>query len=231
MLDPALVLSGVLMGAAGAPHCAAMCGVSSTALTRRCGGRNAPTAFHVGRVAGYAAVGALAASSAGLLAQLGETAPYLRPLWTLLQVAAAMLGLWLMVTARQPAWMSAQPRVLSPQLVREGWQSLAGPARAAVLGTAWVAWPCGLLQSALIVATLASTPLAGGLVMGGFALTSATGLLAVPWLWARAGGRGQVGALSSQWAVRVSGACLLAASGWALSHGLWERVSAFCGLG
>ena len=35
-MDAALVLSGVLMGAAGIPHCMAMCGASSSAVLGHC---------------------------------------------------------------------------------------------------------------------------------------------------------------------------------------------------
>ena len=59
----------------------------------------------------------------------------------------------------------------------ERWQVEAAPARSAGLGLAWVAWPCGLLQSALRVAALANTPASGALVMAGFAGASAAGLL------------------------------------------------------
>jgi sulfite exporter TauE/SafE len=231
-MDAALVLAGVLMGAAGVPHCMAMCGAASSAAVGRCA-RGAPAgatglAFHAGRVAGYATAGALAASSVALLKLLGESVPPLRPLWTLLHVAALMLGLWLMVTGRQPAWMSVQPRALAPELRREGWQRVAGPARAGAIGAAWVAWPCGLLQSALIVATLASNALGGALVMGGFALASSGGLWAAGLVWQRAALGRSLGVLSSAWVVRFSGACLAAASAWALGAGLWQRVAAWC---
>jgi sulfite exporter TauE/SafE len=231
-MDAALVLSGVLMGAAGIPHCMAMCGASSSAVLGQCSrGANAGAvglAFHLGRVASYAAVGAVAASSVVLLRVLGEFSPALRPLWTLVHVGALALGLWLLVTGRQPAWMSAQPRALSPQLVREGWQRVAGPARAGALGAAWVAWPCGLLQSALIVATLASSATGGALVMGGFALASSSGLWAASRIVLHGSGRGVLSLVSGAWVVRFSGACLAAASGWALGHGLWQRVVALC---
>ena len=231
-MDAALVLSGVLMGAAGAPHCMAMCGAASSAVLGRCSrggqGRAAGIAFHAARVASYAAAGAIAASSVAVLKLLGESSSALRPLWTLVHVAALALGLWLLATGRQPAWMSAQPRVLSPQLTREGWQRIAGPARAGAFGAAWVAWPCGLLQSALIVATLASTPMSGALVMGGFALASSTGLWAASMVWMRGTSGRAVGLLSGAWVVRFSGACLALASAWALGHGLWQRVIALC---
>jgi hypothetical protein len=37
-------------------------------------------------------------------------------------------------------------------------------------------------------------------------------------------------ARSTGWAVRLAGFALVATSGWALGHGLWERVAALCGL-
>ncbi|MGY4829048.1 sulfite exporter TauE/SafE family protein [Sphaerotilaceae bacterium SBD11-9] len=229
-MDGALVLSGLLMGAAGAPHCAAMCGAASSAMLGRCGGGQGASgaAFHVGRVASYAAVGALAASSVALLRLLGESAPALRPIWTLLHVAALALGLWLLVTGRQPAWMSNRTRALSPELAREGWQRVAGPVRAGALGLAWVAWPCGLLQSAVVVATLASNALSGALVMAAFAVASSSGLWAANALWRRSAGGQALGVLTSTWVLRFSGACLAVASGWALGSGLWHRVAAFC---
>lgn len=231
-MDAALVLSGVLMGVAGAPHCMAMCGASSSAVLGRCGrgarAGAADWAFHAARVASYATVGALAASSVSLLRLMGESVPALRPVWTLIHVAALALGLWLLVTGRQPAWMSAQPRALPAPLERQGWQRVTGPARAGVAGAAWVAWPCGLLQSALIVATLASTAVGGALVMGGFALASSTGLWAAGWVWRQAAGGRAVGWLNGVWVVRFSGACLSLASGWALGAGLWHRIAAVC---
>ena len=48
-VDVALVTGAALMGLAGAPHCAAMCGGVSAAAVARCGGHS--RAFHAGRVA------------------------------------------------------------------------------------------------------------------------------------------------------------------------------------
>jgi sulfite exporter TauE/SafE len=74
-MDVALFLSALMLGVAGAPHCAAMCGPASAALLRGCSQRKphaSPLAFHLARALGYATAGALAASSVGLLAQLGQ---------------------------------------------------------------------------------------------------------------------------------------------------------------
>ncbi|MBL0726417.1 sulfite exporter TauE/SafE family protein [Piscinibacter sp. HJYY11] len=228
-MELALVFSAALMGLAGVPHCLAMCGGTSAGVIRACGGANQATlGFHVGRLTGYAAGGAVAASSVALLRQLGEAAPALRPVWVLVHLAVLGVGLWLVWTGRQPQWMQGQGRSLPPELAAQGWQRVQGPVRAAGAGMLWLAWPCGLLQSALVVATLAGSAAAGAAVMAAFAITSSIGLVAGPALWLRLGGDTAAHLMDGRWAVRLAGAGLVAASGWALGHGLWARVVALC---
>jgi hypothetical protein len=234
-MDLALVLSAFMLGAAGAPHCAAMCGPASASLLRGCSQRTphvSPLGFHLARMAGYALAGAVAASSVGALAQLGQLSPVLRPLWTLLHSAALGLGLWLMWQGRQPAWLENLGRGssrLAPQKAGpDGWQRMQGPAKASAAGLLWVAWPCGLLQSALVVAALANTAWGGAAVMAGFAVASAAGLGLAPWAFARMVGGGAQALQINAWAVRLAGAALAAASAWALGQDLFRRVVAYC---
>jgi uncharacterized protein len=231
-MDWALILSAMLLGLAGTPHCAAMCGAACTAFTGS-GRRADGLSFHLARAAGYTAAGAVVASSVGLMAQLGQATVALRPLWTLVHLAALVLGLWLLWFGRQPAWMEnlgrrgARP---SAPVAAGGWQRLQGPVRAGSAGALWVGWPCGLLQSALVVAALANTAAAGAMVMFGFALVTGAGLAVGPWLWTRVMGQGGVAAASgAAWATRLAGLVLASASAWALGHGLWHQVAAFCG--
>jgi sulfite exporter TauE/SafE len=213
-----------------------MCGAPSAALLRGCSRHAphaAPAAFHLSRLLGYALAGAVAASSVGALAKLGQLSPVLRPLWTLLHCAALALGLWLLWQGRQPAWMENLGRGaarLAPQKPdAAGWQRMQGPMRASGAGLAWVAWPCGLLQSALMMSALANTAWAGAAAMAGFAAASALGLSLAPWAFARMTAGGGTAALRVDvWAVRLAGAALAAASGWALSHDLVHRVVAYC---
>jgi sulfite exporter TauE/SafE len=208
--------------------CAAPCAAA-------CGGapgdyRTRALAFQLARVAGYACAGAVAAGSVGALASLSQWSPALRPLWALFHAAVLSLGLWFVWQGRQPAWMSQLGRapVPAPALTPQGWQRMQGPLRAAAAGAAWVAWPCGLLQSALLVAALANTPAGGALAMAGFALASSAGLMAGPWLWARLQGGGLAG-LSEGGLIRVSGLLLVLGSGFALGRGVWHQVAAYCG--
>jgi uncharacterized protein len=233
-VNTALLISALLMGLTGSVHCVAMCGGSSAAVVGACGGARAShtwLGFHLGRLVGYAAAGALAASSVMLLAQLGSWSPALRPLWTLAHMAGLLLGLYLLWQGRQPPWLEQWGRgqSRSSQSLPPGWQRIQGPTRAAAVGSLWFAWPCGLLQSALMVAALANGPVAGAMVMAVFATASSAALVLGPALWLRWSGQGA--AQQQRWlslVVRASGAALAAASIWALGHDLWVRVLDYC---
>ncbi len=188
-------------------------------------------AFQGGRLLAYSAAGAAAAASAAWLAQASQVVAVLRPLWALLQAAGLALGLWLMLKGRQPAWWEriGQRRPQPVAAAPGGWQRIRLPARSAAIGLAWVAWPCGLLQSALLLAVLASGPVGGALVMGSFALASAPGLVLAPMVWRRLAPAGAGSAVAQgTLPVRLAGVMLVAASGWALGHGLWVQVAAWC---
>lgn len=183
------------------------------------------TGFAAGRLLGYGVGGAVVAASVGSLAMIASAAPVLRPLWTLMHLAVLGLGLWLLVMGRQPPWWTALGQRKSENVaVAAGWQRVAAPLRATALGSVWVALPCGLLQSALLVAALANTPLQGAMAMGAFAATSSLGLLLPASLWARRAS----GVLAVPWVVRASGALLAAAASGALFHDLWVRAAAWC---
>jgi len=224
-MGSALYAGAALLGLAGTPHCAAMCGAGSTALWRRCGGRGAGWAFHAGRALGYMAAGAAVAGSVSLLAAVGAAAPALRPFWALLQAAAFGLGLWLLVAGRQPAWMMQLGRPQPVAVAAGGWQRMAGPLKAGAAGSLWVAWPCGLLQSALVLAALADGPWGGAGVMGGFALASSAGLWLAPLLWSRLAGAGD---RLMQLGVRAAGACLAGAALWSLGRLAFPGAAWFC---
>lgn len=233
-MELTLVFGALLLGAAGIPHCAAMCGPACAAVVGSRSdpsGRNAVWAFQAARLTGYAGVGALAAAGVGLAEAMGSSAPVLRPVWILLHMAAMALGLWLAITGRQPGWMS---RVLVRQPTGSAWQPVNGPRgalrtrsmAAMAAGLFWVAWPCGLLQSAVVMAALANTPLGGAGVMAAFATASAAGLWWGPWALSRVSPG--MGGRVTEWAVRGAGVLLAVGSAWALGHDVWMRVVAYC---
>lgn len=227
-MDAALILGAGLMGLAGTPHCAAMCGAPCAAVTQRCGSgaRNRLMAgFTLGRLLSYALGGAVVAASVGAVGLLGTMAPVLRPLWILMHLAVLGLGLWLLLTGRQPAWwnrLGQAPAVVAAPPA--GWQRMAAPLRAGAAGSLLLALPCGLLQSALLIAALANTPLHGALAMASFAAASSLGLWLPGTLWTRAAGGARIQVLM----LRLAGATLAAAATWALTHDLWVRWWAWC---
>ena len=226
-MDTALIFGAGLMGLVGAPHCAAMCGAPCAALMQRCGGAPRPGAmvgFTAGRMLSYGVGGAVVAASVGSFSLLTAVAPVLRPLWTLMHLAVLGLGLWLLVSGRQPAWWARLGNAAAVATPPPGWQRVAAPLRAGAAGSLWLALPCGLLQSALVVAALANTPLQGAAAMTAFAATSSLGLWLPGSLWARTSARSR----AAPWALRLAGAMLAGAAAWALFHDLWLRWSAWC---
>ena len=206
-LDAALIASATLMGLAGTPHCAAMC---SAPCALAAGPR--PARLLAGRLLGYTAGGAVVAASAEALARASQGIALLQPAWALLQAAMLLLGLTLLVRGRMPVWLSAV-----------NWRPQ--PRHAFFTGMAWVAMPCGLLHAALLLAGLSGSVAGGGLAMAGFALASTPGLVVAPLWRARLLKRGVGGEML---ALRLAGLALALGAGWALGHGVWQRVLLAC---
>ncbi len=219
MSSAGLLAAAALAGLAGGPHCVAMCAAPCTAI----GGQRArgALAFQAGRLLGYATLGALAAASAGALQWAATHAALLKPLWGMLHVAVLLLGASLLWLGAQPAWVergasqvwrALRVRTLSLDTAR--WPLAAG--------ALWALLPCGLLYAALMLAALADSPQQGAAVMSAFALTSGVVLQSGATLLRRLGaGGGRSG-------VRLAGAGLIAASAWALGHGLSPAFAAWC---
>jgi sulfite exporter TauE/SafE len=226
----ALLASAALIALAGTPHCAGMCGTGCAAAVRACRPRHerrAVLAVLAGRLLGYALAGALAASVLGLVRWLSFGAGWLRPAWTTVQFFIFALGLWLLWQGRLPATIEAwAERLLKPASAPpEGWSrvSLPGEMKALGIGVLWPLLPCGLLQSALLLASMASGPLEGAVLMLVFGSVSMLGLLASMTMWFnwwpqawRLKFQGDRSAL----ALRLTGAMLSVSAGWTLLHGL-----------
>jgi len=172
-------------------------------------------------VAGYSLLGAFAAGSVQGLALLGSSTIAIRPVWTMFHAAVLLLGLALLWQARQPAWIDS----LGQSVWRKARPVLArlGPRAPVLLGVAWALMPCGLLYSALLMASLTAHVLQGAVVMGLFALGTALSLTVAPWLLLRLRG-----GASGAWAIRLAGLALAATSGWALWMGITNPTGLFC---
>jgi sulfite exporter TauE/SafE len=95
-------------------------------------------------------------------------------------------------------------------------------------GALWTFMPCGLLYSALLVASLSGGPLEGAATMALFAIGSGLSLAAAPTLLARlqqAGNR-----FRQDWGTRAAGLLLVLAAVWGLWMDLAHRIAVWCGL-
>jgi sulfite exporter TauE/SafE len=220
----ALALAGLALGAAASPHCAFMCGAPCAAPAA--GGPRRGAAFHAGRLASYMAGGALAAASVSTLGAWARASTVLQPLWTLVQLAFLALGLWWLVAGRMPRRLTRDGTVPVRIVNRRH-----GALRAGAAGLGWVAWPCGALQGALLLAALADGAAGGAVVMAAFAAASAPALLATPWLWSRlrrAPADPAAPERAATAAYRAAGLALVLTSGWALAGIVRDRVLAAC---
>lgn len=222
-MQTSTALTALFMGLVGGPHCVAMCGAACAGISRAAGERStrALWTFQASRMLGYALFGAFAAGSVQGLAWLGTQTAVIRPVWTMFHVAAVLLGALLIWKARQPAWLDGLGQGLwrraRPVLNRLG-------ARApVVLGVAWALMPCGLLYSALLVASLSANAMEGAAIMALFSAGTSISLTAGPWLLLRLRG-----AQSGAWGIRLAGMALLATSGWALWMGLTNPTGLWC---
>jgi hypothetical protein len=216
-------MTALLMGLAGGPHCVAMCGAACAGMGQAAGVKasRALWGFQIGRLVGYSLVGGLAAASVNALGWLTTQSAAIRPLWSLLHVAALVLGVVLLVQGRQPVWLEAAAQRLWQQV--RVWGGRYGRATPVVMGTLWALMPCGLLYSAIMVAALTGNIAQGAWTMALFALGSSVSLWAGPWLLLRLKNLGD-----GTWGVRMAGLALAVISGRALWMGLAHNQAPWC---
>ncbi|PUE08921.1 hypothetical protein B9Z51_08270 [Limnohabitans sp. T6-5] len=222
-MQSSLALTALMMGLLGGPHCVAMCGAACAGFGQAAGEQRgqALLMFQMGRIVGYSLLGALAAASVQGLGWLTTQSAAIRPVWTLLHLAALTLGMLLMVQARQPVWLDGAARKLWAKV--KAFNARWGRFAPWIVGGLWALMPCGLLYSALMVAALTSHPLDGALTMGLFALGSSLSLWAGPWLFLRMQSLGD-----GAWGMRLAGLALAGVSVWALWMGLFNDQAPWC---
>ena len=106
-MQTSMAVTALFMGFVGGPHCVAMCGAACAGIAKAAAPRTrqAIVGFQLGRIVGYATLGGVAAATVQGLGWLGTNTVVLRPLWTAFHVLALLLGLLLLLLARQPAWV------------------------------------------------------------------------------------------------------------------------------
>ena len=194
----AISLAPVFMvGLLGSVHCAGMCGgiVSAFSMTPArtfpvtvVTLRSAPSAalmrvlaYNSGRIASYAAAGALAGGLAGATRALVGLAVVETIGYWLANLMLLVLGLYLMDAWRglaqleqlgQRAWRRIEPvtKLLLP---------LDSPLKLVAMGGLWGWLPCGMVYSVLLTAMLSGSALSGAAVMLAFGLGTLPMLLSM----------------------------------------------------
>ncbi len=223
-----LALTALLMGLVGGPHCIAMCGAACAGIGMSAGEQTkrqagAMALFHLGRVLGYALLGGIAAAAMQALGWLTVNSAAVRPVWSMVHVAAVALGLVLLVMGRQPLWLERSARGIWNRL--RSMQQRRGVLGPVLVGMMWALLPCGLLYSALMVAGLTGVVWQGAAVMALFVLGTSVSLMLGPWLLLHLKSRGWV---QGVWGVRLAGLALVVTSGVALYMALAHDQAPWC---
>jgi sulfite exporter TauE/SafE len=180
----AVLGAGLLAGLASIPHCAAMCGpLAAHACAKSPGGAGRVSAlsrWQLGRMVGYAALGAIAGGAGTLLVGAGASR------WTAALVswscAAALVFAAVRVwprASRAPSSVPQRFRPRAPGLGGRVLRTLAGSP--GLFGAATAVLPCGALAAAVVLAASTTTAAGGALSMVAFAMGSAPGLLGLGW--------------------------------------------------
>ena len=177
-----------LVGLLGGTHCVGMCGGIVGALSMGSGGRwSMHLAYNAGRIASYAAAGAVAGALGAASLRLDGQMPVRIVLYLLANIMLICLGLYLVGVTRalalterigQHLWRHLQPftrRFLPARSV----------AQAFPLGLLWGWLPCGLVYSALATALTAGSPGRGAAIMLAFGLGTLPNLLLAGLLFSR----------------------------------------------
>ena len=203
--------SAFVVGLLGGVHCVGMCGGIVAALTfglpperRSALGGLLPylLAYNAGRIASYAAAGALMGAAGVLLAGFLPVEVAQRALLVVAALFMVAMGLylagWWRGLARLEAAGGALWRRIEP--LGRGLMPVRRPGQAFALGLLWGWLPCGLVYSVLVWAVSSGSALQGMLLLLAFGLGTLPNLLAMgaaagliagyarePWVRATAG--------------------------------------------
>lgn len=242
-----LYISAALVGFTASPHCIAMCGALCEKAAKKCrssAGSNFSASHFIsylpvllGRLASYAIAGALFGMVTSSAASLFNKIDFLKPLWLVVQLFIVFIGLWMLWDGKFPESIQGVfERVAkflkipkdnsnienTPLSIIKSWIHALG------IGSMWALFPCGVLHSVFLIASLSSGPIDGAFVLLSFGLASSISLYAGGWLWrmflegnpapqSPTSQRGMTGAWQrGLMSFRLAGASVVGAGAWSL---------------
>ena len=184
--DPAVLVTAFLAGLLGSGHCFGMCGGIAGSLGALSGGGASKKAlvmpaiqFNLGRMIGYAILGAIAAGivgAAGEIMQLKAYGKYLRVLTALMVLFIGIRflvdwsGLDIIEKGGAGIWKRIRP-LAAKASQRHDWIGRTG------LGVLWGFLPCGLVYTVLMTAASTGAAATGALTMFAFGAGTAPAMM------------------------------------------------------
>ena len=172
-----------VIGLLSGVHCVGMCGGIVAALTAQMPARqrtwNLHLAYSTGRIASYAAAGAIMGTIGGAGLIFSHILPVQLLLYVLANLVLIGLGLYLAGLANQVARLEALGAWLWRRIQPYGARFLPADTvgKAFVLGMLWGWLPCGLVYSLLATALLSGSAASGAAVMLAFGLGTLPNLM------------------------------------------------------
>jgi len=192
----ALAVTAAMLGLLGGVHCVAMCGgvVGAFSVARSVVQVRKPSLvpqllFNAGRIASYAAAGALAGGVSGSAIAAARLLPVQTMMFVVANGLLILTGLYLagrgrlvLALERAGGWLWGRARALGvrPPHSATAWGKVGA-------GALWGCTPCGMVYSALALALVSGSMPRGAVVMAAFGLGTLPNLLAAGWLLARFG--------------------------------------------
>lgn len=204
-----LAFAALAAGLLGGVHCAGMCGGIAASLSVASRGPALPRqlAFNAGRIASYAAAGAIAGGVGSALQSVAPVAAAQVGLFVLANVMMLLLGLyvagWGRAVLRIERAGGAVWRRIEP--LRRHFFPIDTTLRALGAGAVWGWIPCGLVYSMLALALATGSSPGGALVMAAFGLGTLPTLLATGFAAQRV-----LAIRSRPWVRRAAGSVLVA---------------------
>ncbi len=183
--DPAVLVTAFLAGLLGSGHCFGMCGGIAGSLGALSGGTEKKQLlmpalqFNLGRMLGYAILGAVAAGIIGAAGEIMALKAYGKWLRVLTAVMVMLIGLRFLVDwgglnlfekGGAGIWKRIMP-IATKVSQRHDWIGRTG------LGICWGFLPCGLVYTVLMTAASTGTVAAGALTMFAFGAGTAPAMM------------------------------------------------------
>lgn len=221
-MDAPLLASALLAGLVGGLHCAAMCGGFVAALATRDGARPLlpartllarDLAYHAGRLASYATLGAaFGAAGAATLGAI-DLVPVQRALYLVANALLLALAVGIAARAGGATWLARAGALAYAQVLPAlgGFARGGGAGGRVALGVAWGLVPCGLVYGVLPLALFAGGAWQGALTMLVFGLATLPHLVGAGLVLARLRGRLGAGAFRAAAAAVIAAFALFGA--------------------